>query len=306
MHMVPSLHSHPFEAFRSFISTLPSTWHTVGNQPPAQAWSVQVMGHSGKDMISTKVVLLRIKWSPLHRLHNKHCDLQVHREFLQDHRKTIQSISQHLRALILHLNLLSVHQGDPWLPSAQQDSSYLRKYTYQIRPGLQTYLDCRWCRMIMMMLIIRAMIRHTWAVQYTNYQSAWRKRNYPLGNLPKGWGRPTIVRSTSGRQYGWLGFWRENISPFSRGRIIWNRFNLDPCTGRWALQSYWRHSRAGCHWIISIMLNEFASSRFRWFQRNVQAKLGRWGKQAGEGTCDRRWIWVSARRKMGTVTSLNC
>jgi len=91
----------------------------------------------------------------------------------------------------------------------------------------------------------------TWAVQKANHQSGWRKQNSTWCNLPKGWGRSTILRSTSGRKYGWLGFWRRRISPVSVGRTIWNKFKMNPCTGRRWLQIFWRHSRTGSHWMIS-------------------------------------------------------
>jgi hypothetical protein len=71
------------------------------------------MGHSGKDMTFTKMVMVGLKYSPLLRFQDKCRHLQVPAECLQNRRKTIQSIGQHLPPLILHLNILPVHLGDP-------------------------------------------------------------------------------------------------------------------------------------------------------------------------------------------------
>jgi len=78
---------------------------------------------------------------------------------------------------------------------------------------MQNCPHSRWCSTTMMMQMMRATIRHTWVVQKVNCQSAGSKLNSPWSNLPKEWGRPTIVHSTSGRKHGWLGAWRRSISP---------------------------------------------------------------------------------------------
>ena len=70
------------------------------------------MGHHGKDMTRTKVVMAGLKCSPLRSSQDNGCHLQLHRECLQDRRKIIQSISQHLPARLLHLNLIPAHLGD--------------------------------------------------------------------------------------------------------------------------------------------------------------------------------------------------
>ena len=79
MGMVTRLHSSHSQALCSFISTLHSRWHTVRNQPPAQAKNIQVMGHSCKDMTSTKVIMVGLKCTPLPRFQDKGHHLQVHR-----------------------------------------------------------------------------------------------------------------------------------------------------------------------------------------------------------------------------------
>jgi len=70
------------------------------------------MGHRGKDMTCTKVVMGGLKCSPLRSSQDKGRHLQVHRECLQDRRKIIQSISQHLPARLRNLNLIPAHLGD--------------------------------------------------------------------------------------------------------------------------------------------------------------------------------------------------
>ena len=266
MGMVTCLHSSQFQILRTFINILHSTWHTVRNQPPVQAKDFQVMGHSGNNMTSTKVVMAGLKCSPLCRFQDKGPHLQVHWECLQDCRTTIQSIGQHLPSLILHLNLLPVHPGDHRLASQWKHSSCLQNRRTQMSQGLLTSLHCRWFPMTIMMQKMRAIIRWTWAVQKANCQSASSKLNSPGSNLTKRWGRLTTVRSTSGRKYGWLGFWRRSIGPLSRGRTVWNSFKMDPCTGRQQLQILWWQSRTGCDWIISIMMNGFGRRGLRCFE----------------------------------------
>jgi len=137
-------------------------------------------------------------------------------------------------------------------------------------------------------------------------QSVWSNSNSPWSNLPKRWGRPTIVHSTSGRNYGWLGFSRKSIGPISGGRSDWNSLEMDPCTGRQPLQIVWRHLRAGCRRIMSIMLKRFIGSGWSGFWRNVEAKLERRGKRDSEATCDQRQIWESTRAKRWEVTIQSC
>jgi len=258
------LSSH-FQVLCSCITSLHSTWHTVRNLPAAQAQDFQVMGHCGKDITCTNVVMVGLKCSPQQSSQNECLDLQVHRECLQDHREIIQSIGQHLPARLLHLNLLQVPLGNTPSASHWGGSSHQWNRRQQISQGLRTRPQCRRCPRTNMMQLMRATIRRTWAVHKANPQSAWSKLNSHWSNLPKGWASPTIVHSTSGRKYEWWGYSGRNIGPLSGGRTISNRFEMVPFTRRRWLQIFWRHSRTGCHWSISIMWNGFASSGLRCF-----------------------------------------
>jgi len=151
--------------------------------------------------------------------------------------------------------------------------------------------------------IMIAMIRWTWAGPKANPQSTWSKPNSPWRNLPKGWGSPTLVHSTSGRKDGWLGFRRRSISPGSRERTIWNSCRMDHCTGRGQLQIFWRLSRLGCLQTMLIMRNAFGNSRFRSFWGNMQMKFGRQGNRTGNAISDRRPIWDSTHANKPVVTS---
>jgi len=153
---------------------------------------------------------------------------------------------------------------------------------------------------------MRATIRQTRVVQKANPQFAWSKRSSLWSNLPKEWGRPTTVHCTSGRNYGWRGFSRRSIGQWSGGRTDWKKFEMDPCTELQQSQIFWRHSRSGCCWLMSIMRNGFAGSGCRCFQRNVQTKFKRWGEREGEATSDRRQFWENAWATKGEVTSLSC
>jgi len=67
--IVTLLSSCHFQACGSLITILHSTWHTtVRNQPPAYADNFKGMGQSGKDITSTKVVMVSLKCSPLRQL----------------------------------------------------------------------------------------------------------------------------------------------------------------------------------------------------------------------------------------------
>ena len=61
------------------------------------------MGHCGKDITCTKLVMMGLRCSPLSSSQDQGHHLQVHRECLQDCREIFQSISQHLPARLLHL-----------------------------------------------------------------------------------------------------------------------------------------------------------------------------------------------------------
>jgi hypothetical protein len=76
---------------------------TVHNQPPVYANNIQVMGHSVKDRIYTKVVIVSLKWFPSTMSLVEVGHPEVHWECLDDHRETIQFISKHFSALLIHL-----------------------------------------------------------------------------------------------------------------------------------------------------------------------------------------------------------
>lgn len=113
MGLVTCLHSNHWQVLHCFMSTFQSTRHTVRNQPPVQAKEIQVFDHSGKDMTSTKIVMVGRKCFPLHRLQDKGCHFQVDWECLQNHRNTTQQMVQHLPPLILYLNHSPAHLWDP-------------------------------------------------------------------------------------------------------------------------------------------------------------------------------------------------
>jgi hypothetical protein len=116
-----------------------------------------------------------------------------------------------------------------------------------------------------MMQILRATIRWTLAGQKAKPQPACSDQHYPSSNLPTGWGSPTVVHSTSGRKYRWLGFFSITISPESRDRTVCNTSEMDTSTGRRQVQMFWRHSKPCCNWKLSILLNGFSNSGFRCF-----------------------------------------
>jgi len=303
---VSLLHSSHFQALGSFITSHHSTWHTVLNLPAAQAKDIQHMGHRGKDMTCTIVVMAGLKRSPLRRVLDTGCHLQVPRECLQDRWEIIQSVGQYLPARLLHLNLLPAHLGDtPWA-SPQNESSNQQNRGNQMTQGLKTSPHFPRCPTTNIMQLMRATIRWTWAVQKPNPQSPWSKRSSPWSNLPKGWGWQTTVHSKSGRKYGWRGFLRRSIGPLSGGRTNWDKFEMDPCTGRQRSQIFWRHLRTSCRWLISIILNGFAASKWRCFRRNVQMIFKRRDTREGEATRDRRRIWESPWAQMWEVTSQSC
>jgi len=123
-------------------------------------------------------------------------------------------------ALLLLLDLLPAHLGELPIASRWNDSCGLRYHGKQISYKSQTRPHCRRVRMRIMIQMVTRTISQTWAVENVNPQSAWSKQNYPWCNLPKEWGMPTIVHSTSGRKYGWLGFSRNSIGPLSRCRPV--------------------------------------------------------------------------------------
>ena len=141
------------------------------------------------------------------------------------------------------------------------------------------------------------MIHRTWAGPKAKLQSAWNKRNSRRSNLPKGWGSPMLVYSLSGRKYGWWGLLERRISPLCGDRIVWNSCKVDPCTGRWRLQIFWRLSGSGRVCKNLIWSNVFSDIELRCFWRNIIARFGRRGTRDSKATNNRRRIRVSARAK---------
>jgi len=236
MGMVTCLHSSHFQGRRSVINILHSTWHPVRNQPPAQAKDILVMGHSGKDMTSTKGDMTGLKCSPLRRFQDNGRHHQVHRECLQDCLKTIHSIGQHPPALIFHMNLLPAHLEDRQLASPRNNCSRQRTCRKLMPQGMRPCLHWQRLHMTIMVQLMRATFHRTWAVQKGSRQSAWSQPNSLWRHLPQGLGRPTTVHASSGRKYWWQWLWRRSIGQWSVGRTIWNSFEMDPRTGWLRLQ----------------------------------------------------------------------
>jgi hypothetical protein len=90
---VTLLHSSHFPVLCSFITSLHSTSHTVRNLAAAHSKDMHIMGHCGKDMTCTKVVMVDLKCSPYHSSQDKGHHLQVHHECLQYCQQIIHSIS---------------------------------------------------------------------------------------------------------------------------------------------------------------------------------------------------------------------
>jgi len=221
----------------------------------------------------------------------------------RDGGETIQPIGQHLPAQLFHLDLLSARPGHSRLAFLRTACSRLQKCGNQMPQGVRT---CRHHRRYLRTNIMRMMwqtIDWTWAVQRANPQFAWSKPKSPSSNLPKGWGRPTAVCSTRGREYGWLGFSSNSVCPESWGRTIWYSFEMDRCTGRKQLQITLQHARTCKHWINWIILNGFLGSGWRCFCSHVQVKFGRQGNSEGKGSNDHGQIWENTRPNKRKVTS---
>jgi len=303
--IVTGLRSHHFQALPSF-STIPhSPWHQAHNQVLVQHNDIWVMGHCGKHMISPKELMVDLKYSPLSNSQGMGRHLQAHLRCIQHALKIIQPMGRYLPPLLHRDNFLA-HQGVPPLSSEQHDFCQLQNYEGQM---LQRLLICPHYLKFPVtntMQIMRATIHWTCAGPKAKRQSAWTKWNSPWSNLPKEWGSPTLVPSTNGRKYGWLGFWRRNIGQLSRDRTVWNSIEIDLCTGRWRMQIFWRLSRLHCSWKILIMLNGFGDSGLRCFWRNVQVRFGRRGRREGQAPSDRRRIWESALATQWEIMSQNC
>jgi len=223
---------HHFQALPSSTTLPHSTWHQVHNQAlVVQPKDIRVMGHRGKETTSPKEDILDLKCFRLTNLQDRGRHLQAHLKCLQHWLGTFQSISRHLPAL-LHTDIFAAHLGEIPLASKRNDFGQLRNRAGQMLQGLLICPNYQIFLMMNSMQMLRAMMRRAWARPNAKPQSAWSKPNSPWSNLPKRWGSPTSVRSTSGRRYGSLGFWRRNIGPLSQDSIVWTRCKMAPCTGR--------------------------------------------------------------------------
>jgi len=123
--IVTLLHCSHIQVLRCFISILHSPYHkTVQNQTPAQTKDILVMGYSGNDITSTKVVMVSLKCSHLSIFQGNGHHLQVYWECLEDRQETIQSKDKHHGAQLCHPDLLLVNLGVPPSASQYKDSRY--------------------------------------------------------------------------------------------------------------------------------------------------------------------------------------
>jgi len=171
MGLVTLLHSSTFQVLHMFITILHSTWHTtVHNQPPVHDKNFHVVCHCGKDMTSTKVVMVGLKCSTLSCSQDNGCHLQVHWECLQNCWETIQSMEQHLPAQLIQLDLHPLNLGDPLLVSERKVSSWQRNCRNVMLQGFWTCPHCQRFPTKIMTQIMTAMIVWTWAVPRGNRQ----------------------------------------------------------------------------------------------------------------------------------------
>ena len=75
---------------------------------------------------------------------------------------------------------------------------------------------------------------------------------------------------------------------------------MNPSKGIHQMNIVCWHSRTGCCWIISIMLNGSSGRGWRCDWRNAQEKFGMWGTREGEERSEWRWNWESACSKTAT------
>jgi len=169
--MFTVLHCSHFEALLSFTTIRYITWPLVHNKAPVQVNNFQSMGHSGKEMTSTKALMAGLKWSPLGSCLDKGNHVQVHGLFHKHRQETIQSFGQHLPAVHLTQNLLPVH-----LDLQPVHLGGLHNPTNKMIPATTETQD-RWCcgdcglallywgfPMMNVRQITRAMIHWTWEV----------------------------------------------------------------------------------------------------------------------------------------------
>jgi len=263
------------------------------------------MGHRGKDTISPKEVMVDPKCSPLSYSQDRGHHPQAHHGCLQHRLETIQSFGRPLMPQ-LHIDNFPAQLEDPTLGFQRNDFSLPRNQAVQMLQGFWTCPHYQRLLITNSMKNMRAMIRRTWVGRNAKPQWASSKLNSPWSNLPKGWGSPTLVCSTSGRKYGWLRSWRNSIIPLSRDRTVQNSWEMYLSSGRQRLQIIWKHSRPGCLRKILIMPNGFGDSGRRWFWRNVQVRFGRGGRRGGKAASEQWRICQSRQAKKRVVTFQSC
>jgi len=245
--IVTRLCSHHFQALPTSTTLPHSTWHQAHHQALGQSKNIEVMGHRGKHMISPKAGTVDLKCSPLSSSQNLRRHLQAHLNCLQHRLETIQSFGWYVPPLQRQYSF-PAHLGDPQIATQRNDFSWQRICAGQMFQGLLICPHYQIFPIMNMMQNMRVTIRRKWVVLKAKPQSGWNKLNSPWSNLPKQLGSPTLVPSTSGRMYGWLGFWRRSIDPLSKDRSIQNSCDINPCTGGYQLQIIWRLSRSGYLW----------------------------------------------------------
>jgi len=216
-----------FKVLPSFITLPHSTWHQAHNQGVVQPYHIRVMGHCGKDTMSSKKVMVDLKCSALSNSPERGHDLQVHLKCHKHRLETLQSFGQHLPPRPNTDNVLG-HQRATLLAYQQNDFSQIRNPGGQKLPGLWICPHVQWFLMTNSMQMMWVTIGQTGVGLKANPQSAWRKQNSTQSNFPKGWCSQTLVHSTSGRRYGWLGFWGRSIGPVFWNRTVCNSSGMEP------------------------------------------------------------------------------
>jgi len=113
--IVTRLHSHHFQVLLSSTTMHHSTWHQAYNQALRQPNDIRVMGHCGKDMISSKDVMVDLKCSTLSDSQDRGRHLHALLECHQHHLETILWFGQPLPP-VLHMDNFPAHLWDPHLP----------------------------------------------------------------------------------------------------------------------------------------------------------------------------------------------
>ena len=92
-----------------------------------------------------------------------------------------------------------------------------------------------------------------------------KQMEFSLKQFAKKIGQLNISALNKWKKVGVAGFLEKKHRSIIQGQIrlkqVWDR----PLHWEWQSQRFWRHWRPGCRWLISIMLNGFASSRWRCF-----------------------------------------